>query len=92
MRNAFLDLDSAADQVSVAQSNVQLASETLTQARDRFLAGVADTVEVTQAQESVATANNDYISAVYSHNLAKVTLARALGEAEQNIRQFLKGK
>lgn len=91
IRNAFLDLDSAADQVSVAQSNVALAAETLTQARDRFAAGVADTVEVTQAQESVATANNDYISAVYTHNLAKVTLARALGEAEQTIRQFLKG-
>ena len=92
VRSAFLDLDSAADQVGVAQSNVQLAEETLTQARDRFTAGVADTVEVTQAQESVASANNDYISAVYAHNLAKVTLARAIGEAEQNIRQFLKGK
>ncbi len=92
VRNAFLDLDSAADQVSLAQSNVQLAQETLTQARDRFAAGVADTVEVTQAQESVATANNDYISAVYAHNLAKVTLARAMGEAETNIRQFLRGK
>ena len=91
IRNAFLDLESAADQVQVARSNVDLASETLTQARDRFAAGVADTVEVTQAQESVATANNDYISAVYSHNLAKVTLARSMGEAEQNIRQFLKG-
>jgi outer membrane protein TolC len=91
VRNAFLDLDSAADQVTVAKSNVELAAETLVQARDRFAAGVADTVEVTQAQESVATANNDYISAVYSHNLAKVTLARALGEAELNIRQFLKG-
>ncbi len=91
VRNAFLDLESAADQVTVAESNVQLARETLVQSRDRFSAGVADTVEVTQAQESVATANNDYISAVYSHNLAKVTLARSLGEAEQNIRQFLKG-
>lgn len=91
VRNAFLDLDSAADQVSVAKSNVDLAAETLVQARDRFSAGVADTVEVTQAQETVATANNDYISAVYSHNLAKVTLARSIGEAEQNIRQFLKG-
>jgi len=91
VRNAFLDLESAGDQVTVAQSNVSLAADTLTQARDRFAAGVADTVEVTQAQESVATANNDFISAVYSHNLAKVTLARSLGEAEQNIRKFLKG-
>ena len=92
IRNAFIDLQSAADQISVAKSNVDLAQETLTQARDRFAAGVADTVEVTQAQESVATANNDYINAVYSHNLAKVTLARAIGQAEQSVQQFLKGK
>jgi outer membrane protein TolC len=92
VRNAFIDLQSAADQVAVAKSNVDLAQDALTQARDRFLAGVADTVEVTQAQETVATANNDYINAVYSHNLAKVTLARAIGQAEQGIQQFLKGK
>jgi outer membrane protein TolC len=92
IRNAYIDLQSAADQISVAKSNVGLAQETLTQARDRFAAGVADTVEVTQAQESVATANNDYINAVYSHNLAKVTLARAIGQAEQSVQQFLKGK
>ena len=92
IRNAYIDLQSAADQISVAKSNVDLAQESLTQARDRFAAGVADTVEVTQAQESVATANNDYINAVYSHNLAKVTLARAIGQAEQAIQQFLKGK
>lgn len=92
IRNAFIDLQSAADQIGVAKSNVELAAESLTQARDRFAAGVADTVEVTQAQESVATANNDYINAVYSHNLAKVTLARAIGQAEQSVQQFLKGK
>jgi outer membrane protein TolC len=92
IRNAFIDLKSAADQIAVAKSNVDLAQEALAQARDRFAAGVADTVEVTQAQESVATANNDYINAVYSHNLAKVTLARAVGQAEQSVQQFLKGK
>jgi len=92
IRNAFIDMQSAADQINVAKSNVDLAQEALTQARDRFAAGVADTVEVTQAQESVATANNDYINAVYSHNLAKVTLARAIGQAEQSVQQFLKGK
>jgi outer membrane protein TolC len=92
IRNAYIDLRSAADQITVAKSNVDLAQEALTQARDRFAAGVADTVEVTQAQESVATANNDYINAVYSHNLAKVTLARAIGQAEQSVQQFLKGK
>jgi outer membrane protein TolC len=92
IRNAYIDLQSAADQISVAKSNVDLAQDALTQARDRFASGVADTVEVIQAQESVATANNDYINAVYSHNLAKVTLARAIGQAEQSVQQFLKGK
>lgn len=92
VRNAFIDLQSAADQIGVARSNVDLAQEALTQSRDRFVAGVADTVEVTQAQETVATANNDYINAVYSHNLAKVSLVRAIGQAEQGVQQFLKGK
>jgi outer membrane protein TolC len=92
VRNAFIDLRSSADQVDVAKSNVDLAQEALGQARDRFAAGVADTVEVTQAQESVATANNDYINAVYSHNLAKVTIARATGQAEQQVQQYLRGK
>lgn len=92
VRNAFIDLQSSSDQIEVAKSNVDLAREALEQARDRFAAGVADTVEVTQAQKSVATANNDYISAVYSHNLAKVTIARAIGQAEQQVQQFLKGK
>jgi outer membrane protein TolC len=92
IRNAFIDLQSAADQISVAKSNVDLSLESLGQARDRFVAGVADTVEVTQAQQSVAAAHNDYINAVYSHNLAKVTLARAIGQSEQALQQFLKGK
>jgi outer membrane protein TolC len=92
VRTAFLDLRSAADQVGVAESNVKLAGETLQQARDRFAAGVADTVEVVQAQETVTTADNDYISAVYSHNLAKASLARAIGQAEQTIRQYLEVK
>jgi outer membrane protein TolC len=90
VRNAFLDLNTAAHQVAVAQSNRGLAQDTLTQARDRFAAGVADTVEVVQAQESVASAEQDYISSLYSHNLAKASLARAIGQAEQNLRQFLR--
>jgi len=89
VRTTFLDLTSAASQVSVAESNRSLAQQTLTQARDRFAAGVADTLEVVQAQETVAAAEQDYISSLYSHNLAKATLARALGQADQNIRQFL---
>jgi outer membrane protein TolC len=89
VRQAYIDLSVAADLVSVAQSNVELAHETLQQARDRFGAGVADTVEVVQAQQTVIQAENDYIGAVFEHNLAKVSLARALGQAEQGIGRFL---
>lgn len=89
VRSAFLDLTSAANQIQVAESNRGLAAETLTQARDRFAAGVADTLEVVQAEESVAMAEQDYISSLYQHNLAKATIARAIGQADQNIRQFL---
>ncbi len=90
VREAYIDLGAAADQVKVARRNVDLAHDTLNQARDRFTAGVADTVEVIQAQQFVVQAENDYISAVFEHNLAKVSLARAMGNAEQGIQQFLK--
>jgi outer membrane protein TolC len=89
VRQAFLDLTAAASQVSVAQSNRDLAQETLAQSRDRFAAGVADTVEVVQAQEQVAGAEQDYITSLYAHNLAKASLARAMGQADQGIQQFL---
>ncbi len=89
VRQAFLDLTAAATQVGVAQSNRDLAQETLGQARDRFAAGVADTLEVVQAQEIVAAAEQDYIASVYAHNLAKATLARAMGQADQGIQQLL---
>jgi outer membrane protein TolC len=92
VRAAFLDIQSAADQVAVAKSNLDLANETLEQARDRFTAGVTDNIEVVQAQQSVAGANDNLIFALYSHNLAKVALARALGAAEQGIRQFMEVK
>jgi outer membrane protein TolC len=92
VRTAFLDIRSAADQVVVARDNLELANQTLVQARDRFSAGVSDTVEVVQAQESVATANDTLISALFAHNVAKVALARALGGTEQGIRQLLEVK
>ena len=92
VRAALLDLKSAADQVAVAQDNVGLASETLTQARDRFAAGVTDNIEVVQAQDSVASAQQNLISAMYAHNLAKVALARAMGATEANLKAFMGGK
>lgn len=92
VRAALLDIQSAADQVAVARSNFDLANQTLAQARDRFSAGVTDTIEVVQAQGSVAIANDSLISALYAHNLAKVDLARALGSAQQQIQKFMEVK
>lgn len=90
VRQAFIDLHNAADQVGVAKSNVGLAQDTLGQARDRFAAGVADTVEVVQAEQAVVQANDDYISAEFEHDLAKVSLARAVGNAEQILPELLR--
>jgi outer membrane protein TolC len=92
VRTAFLDIRTAADQVAVAQDNLDLANQTLVQARDRFAAGVTDNIEVVQAQESVASANDNLIAALYAHNLAKIDLARALGGAEQGIQKLLEVK
>lgn len=92
VRAALLNIQSAADQVAVARSSLDLANQTLTQARDRFTSGVTDTIEVVQAQGSVAAANDNLISALYAHNLSKVELARALGSTEQRIQQFMEVK
>ena len=92
IRQTFIDLAAAADQVGLAEKNVELSKDTLRQAQDRFGAGIADTIEVVQAQQTVEQAENDLISAIYQHNLAKVTLARGLGEAEKTVPQYLKGK
>lgn len=91
VRTSLLDLQAAADQVQVARSNVDLAEQTLTQSQDRFTAGVADNLEVVQAQESVAGAHESYIESLYAHNLAKVELARSIGDAEQGVKRYLKG-
>jgi outer membrane protein TolC len=92
VRSALLDLDAAAQQVEVARSAVDLAEQALTQSQDRFTAGVADNLEVVQAQESVAAAHDSYIQSLYAHNLAKVELARAVGDAEEGVRRYLKGE
>lgn len=92
VRTALLNLESSAEQVKVAQSNIALAEETLAQSRDRFGAGVTDTVEVVQSQEAVASAHEQYISSLYSFNLAKISLARALGIAEMAVKEYFKEK
>ena len=91
VRTALLNLQSSADQVAVARSNIDLANETLAQSRDRFTAGVTDTVEVVQSQEAVAAANEQYISSLYNFNFSKISLARAIGFAEQGVKGYFKG-
>jgi outer membrane protein TolC len=92
VRASLLDLNSAAQQVEVARSSVDLAEQALAQSRDRFAAGVTDNLEVVQAQEAVASAHESYIESLYAHNLAKVELARAIGDAEQGVERYLKGR
>ena len=91
VRSALLDLRAADQQLQAAQTSVQLANDELRQARDRFAAGVSGNLDVTQAQESVATASDIYVTALYSHNLAKASLAQALGIAESAVMAFLGG-
>ncbi|HWD98386.1 MAG TPA: TolC family protein [Bryobacteraceae bacterium] len=89
VRTALLDLQSAADQVAVARSNVDLATQTLTQARDRFTAGVTDNIEVVQAQQLLASANDTFITSLNAHNEAKIALATAVGVAEEDVPRYL---
>jgi outer membrane protein TolC len=91
VRTAVFNLQSSAEQVNVARSNIDLAEQTLAQSRDRFSAGVTDTVEVVQSQELVASAHEQYITSLYNYNLAKITLARAIGIAEEGVKSYFKG-
>jgi outer membrane protein TolC len=87
--DAILDVGAAGEQVEVARATLDYAQQTLTQSQDRFSSGVTNNIEVIQAQEALATANQQYIGSLYAHNIAKVLLARAIGAAEQTLRQVL---
>jgi len=89
IREALLNLDSAAQQVTVAEQGKELAQKELSLAQDRFQAGTANNVEVVTAQDELARADENYIVAVTSHVDAKCALARALGDTEKNILEFL---
>ncbi|HMC29941.1 MAG TPA: TolC family protein, partial [Candidatus Angelobacter sp.] len=92
IRAALLDVKTSDDQVQVAKQQIELAAEQLKEARDRYAAGVSGSLEVVQAQEAVAAANDNHIQALYQNNVAKLSLVRALGQAEQRTRSFLGGK
>ncbi len=91
VRTALIELETAIGEVRLAESNRGFANETLREARDRFNAGVTTTVEVVQAQEQVASAESDYISGLFAFDLARITLARAMGEAETDLPSLLSG-
>jgi outer membrane protein TolC len=91
VRDSLLDIASSQQQVEVAHSNVELSSEVLSEAQERYKAGVSDNLAVSDAQQTVAQANNQYVNSLYQHNVAKLNLARAMGVA-QNYKEYLGGK
>ncbi len=92
LRTALLDLKSSGDRAQVALSARDLAHQQLQQAQDRFSAGVVSSIEVVQAEDALATADENYISSLYAYNMAKASLARALGVAEKSYREFIGGR
>ena len=88
VRDALLDIEAAQKQVEVARSSADLAKEALSEAQQRYVNGVDDNLAVSQAQRSVAQANDQYVSSLYRNNVAKLSLARALG-AGQDYRKYL---
>lgn len=90
IRSAYLDLQTTTRQVTVADENRKVNQQTLELTRQRYHAGVTDNVEVVQAQEGVANAELDYIDSVFANNIAKLSLARAMGNAEGLLQQFFK--
>lgn len=92
IKTALLDIQASQKQVQVAADAQRLAGEQLNQARDRFKAGVADNLEVVQAQQAVAGADENYVSSLYTLNLAKGALVRAIGGAENLFRDFVLGQ
>jgi outer membrane protein TolC len=91
VRDALLDIASAQKQVEVTRSSVELASEALSEAQQRYANGVSDNLAVSQAERSVAQANDQYVASLYRHNVAKLSLARALGAGDE-YKSYLGGK
>jgi outer membrane protein len=83
VKTALLNLDSARSEVQVANLGVQLSKEEVDQARDRFKAGVANNIEVIQAQDSLSRANDNQIAALYRFNQARADYARSIGQMEK---------
>jgi outer membrane protein TolC len=92
VRNAWLDLEAATTQIGLAEKNLAVTRESLELTKQRYEAGVSDNLEVVQAQDAVASADLDYINSIFAHNVAKLSLARAMGVAADKYGDFLKAK
>jgi outer membrane protein TolC len=92
IRDSILDIEAAAKLVEATKSNVDLATEALSESQQRFHEGISDNLPVSQAQSQFEQANDQYISALYQHNVAKLSLARALGVAQTSYKDYLGGK
>jgi outer membrane protein TolC len=91
VRVAWLDLQASDSGVKVAERNRALAERALTQSRDRYSNGVTNYLEVVQAQETLTAAQENYIQTLYSFNVSKMALARAMGVAERRFSDFFGG-
>ena len=89
VRTSLLDVETASQLVKVARSNVDLAQQELTDARERFSAGVTDSLEVVDAEAAVTGSQAQLVSALYQFNVAKVNLARGTGLLQFHYRTFL---
>lgn len=89
IRTSLLDVGSADQLVKVAQSSVDLAQQELSDARERFTAGITDDLEVVDAQATVTDAQAQLVNALYQYNVAKVNLARSTGVLQSRYRAFL---
>lgn len=89
VRSASLDLKAAETSVQVSADNIALAKEGVRQARDRYENGVTNSVELVQAQQAMAEAQDNRVSSIYAHSLAKLMLIRATGSAEADYLNYL---
>jgi outer membrane protein TolC len=92
VRVAWLDLSASSSSVKVAERNKSLADRALIQSQDRYTSGVANYLEVVQAQEAVTVASENYIQSLFSFNVAMISFARATGGAETRLPELLGGK
>jgi outer membrane protein TolC len=89
IRASRLDVESSAELVKVARSNVDLSTQALSDTRDRYASGVDDNLPVVQAQAELEDAQSRLIATEFQLNQAKLALARNTGVVETQYKQYL---